>query len=185
MKIPKNAKKVFTGVIYDIYQWPQKMFDGTTETFELSKRKDSIQLIVTTPDKKILILQERHPHMKKSFYGVLGGSQEGNETMLQTAKRELLEETGYTSDDWKLLKKSSPGDKTDWTIYTYIARNAKQTQKQHLDAGEKIKVIPMNFKKFMKIATGPNFRSIDLTFYLLKLHYQKKLKEFEKKLFSK
>jgi 8-oxo-dGTP pyrophosphatase MutT (NUDIX family) len=151
----------------------------------MSKRADSVQILAVTSNKKILLLQERTPHIKKSFYSVVGGLQEKNENILTTAKRELLEETGYTSNDWKLLKKSSPGDKTEWTIYTYIAKNCQKKHEPHLDAGEKIKVMLVDFKKFMEIATGNNFRSIDLTFFLLKLNYQKKLREFKKNLFNK
>jgi hypothetical protein len=31
-KFPASAKKVFEGVLYDVYQWPQKLYDGSTAT---------------------------------------------------------------------------------------------------------------------------------------------------------
>ena len=37
MKVPKQAKRVFKGVIFDVYQWEQEMFDGTKEIFEKLK----------------------------------------------------------------------------------------------------------------------------------------------------
>ena len=40
--IPANAKKVFHGVIFDVYQWEQEMFDGTKEIFEKLKRPDTV-----------------------------------------------------------------------------------------------------------------------------------------------
>jgi len=33
MKIPKDAKLVFKGKIFDVYQWQQKVYDGTTVTY--------------------------------------------------------------------------------------------------------------------------------------------------------
>jgi len=33
--VPEEAKLVFKGIIYDVYQWEQKMFDGTFSTFEM------------------------------------------------------------------------------------------------------------------------------------------------------
>ena len=33
MKLPEQAKKVFDGEIFDVYQWDQEMYDGSTETF--------------------------------------------------------------------------------------------------------------------------------------------------------
>ena len=47
MKIPKNAKCVFTGIVYDVYQWEETNFDGSPATFEAVKRHDSVQVIPT------------------------------------------------------------------------------------------------------------------------------------------
>lgn len=185
MKIPKNAKKVFSGIIFDTYQWQQKMFDGSLRTFEMLKRKHSIQVLVVTKDKKIIVLKEQHPHIKKPFYGIIGGGQEGKETPLQTAKRELLEETGYTTKNWELIDLEVPSSKIDWPLYTYLAKDAEKTNEPKLDAGEKIEVIKVNFKKFMEYANTKNFLSLGITFYLLRLNYNKKLAEFQKKLFQK
>ena len=30
-KIPNNAKRVFKGVIFDVYQWEQEVFDGMSK----------------------------------------------------------------------------------------------------------------------------------------------------------
>jgi len=182
MKIPKQAKKVFTGVLFDVYQWSQKLFDGRTATFEMLKRKHSIQALAVTKDKKIIVLKEQHPHIKKPFYGVIGGGQENKETPLQTAKRELKEETGYTSKNWELVYIETPSSKIDWPLYTYVAKEAEKTHEPKLDSGEKVEVMKVSFTEFMKYATSKEFMSTGITFYLLKLHYQKKLGEFKKKI---
>lgn len=49
--LPKETKKVFSGVISEVYQWPQKLFDGTTATFEMIKRPDTVKIVaVLTPE---------------------------------------------------------------------------------------------------------------------------------------
>lgn len=48
MKIPKIAKEVFSGVIYDIYHWEQRMFDGSYGTFEMLRRPSTIEIIATS-----------------------------------------------------------------------------------------------------------------------------------------
>lgn len=49
--LPKEAKKVFSGVISEVYQWPQELFDGTTATFEMIKRPDTVKIVaVLTPE---------------------------------------------------------------------------------------------------------------------------------------
>ena len=69
--IPDNAKKVFTGITYDVYQWEQKMFDGTYSTFEILKRRLGVQVIVVIKD-KILLLKEEQPG-KGKFISLVGG----------------------------------------------------------------------------------------------------------------
>ena len=53
--IPADAKRVFEGVIFDVYQWQQKMFDGSTETFEVLKRPDSVEVIAIKDGKMVVI----------------------------------------------------------------------------------------------------------------------------------
>lgn len=57
MKIPEDAKLVFKGVIFDVYQWEQEMFDGTYETFEAIKRVGTVQIIPTIGDKALPLSQ--------------------------------------------------------------------------------------------------------------------------------
>lgn len=55
--IPPSAKKVFSGQIYDIYQWQQKMFDGSIETFEAAQRENVVTIIPIIDD-TILVQDE-------------------------------------------------------------------------------------------------------------------------------
>lgn len=185
MKIPKQAKQVFKGVIFDVYQWPQKMYDGSCKTFEMLKRADTVQIIAVTKDKKILLAKQKQPQYKKYFYSVLGGRVDKGETPLQAAKREMLEEAGYQSNDWELVATKALYHKIEWTMYNFVARDCKKISEQSLDAGEKIKILPVNFQKFLQILLVPNFRSQDIALDVLKLTTQNKLNQFKKKLFKK
>ncbi len=182
MKIPKQAKRVFKGKIFDVYQWQQKMFDGTKATFEMLKRPNTIEVLPIMGGKIILIYEEQ-PTLPPQ-YGIIGGRQDKNETTLECAKRELLEETGLASDDWELWLTREPFNKIEWTMHRFIARNCKKVAEQKLDSGERIQLKPVPFDKFMKIITGNNFRSIDLTLDVLKLIRRGKLNQFKKKLFK-
>jgi hypothetical protein len=58
--IPDNASLAFKGQIFDVYQWPQIMFDGSTKTFEMLKRPDTVQIILVR-DNKILLVEDEQP----------------------------------------------------------------------------------------------------------------------------
>lgn len=182
MKIPKQAKKVFSGIIFDTYHYDQKIFDGSIATFEILKRPNSLTTIPVLGN-KIIIAKERQPGMK-TVYNLFGGRQEPKEKSLFGAKRELLEEAGLKSTQWKLFKEYRPYEKIDWSVFVYIAKNCKKIQEQQLDAGEKIESISVGFDEFIDIILSNNFYSQELALDICKLKCNNKLNEFKKLLFK-
>jgi len=181
MKIPKQAKKVFTGEIFDVYQWEQEMYDGSKATYEMLDRDNTVEIIATI-DNKVVLIHEEQPTFEAK-YGVVSGRQDDGENPLDCAKRELLEEAGLVSNDWEHWGNIEPFNKLDWIVSRYIARNCKKVSEQNLDPGEKIEVRPVDFDKFIEIALSDNFRSTDVELSILRMKEKGKLKEFKQKLF--
>lgn len=183
MPLPKNAKKVFNGIIFDVYQWPQKMYDGSTETFEMLKRPDTVQVIATVGN-KILLAYESQP-TKGPAYTLFGGRVDREEKPLAAAKRELREEAGLASHQWQRLKIWRPYHKIDWAVHLYIARDCFTISTPTLDPGEKITIKTVNFKEFIDIVTNEKFWGKELTCDVLRMKLdKKKLTAFQKKIFG-
>jgi len=180
MKVPTNAKRVFKGIIFDVYQWQQKMFDNSVETFEMIKRPNTIEVIAVN-NNKIMISHQSQP-TKKDFYSLFGGRAEANEDTLTTAKRELLEESGLASNDLELFIEHHPDPKIDYTIYTYIARDCKKISNPKLDAGEKIEVIELTFNEFVDIVLSDKYWGNDLALDILRMKDRGELDKFKEKL---
>ncbi len=151
--IPPNAKMVFKGVMFDVYQWEQEMFDGTKATFEKLKRPDTVVVFLVLPDGKIILTKQEQPG-KKPFIGAAGGRVDEGEDILSAAKRELLEETGYEAEEFILWDSQHPTSKIDWVVYTFIAKGAKKVSDLHLDAGEKIELIFLTVDELIEVATN-------------------------------
>jgi len=182
--IPDQAKKVFSGVIFDTYQWEQIMFDGSTATFEMLKRMSTVSILATTSEKHVLLAHQQQPH-HKDFISLPGGKQDQGETPLQTAKRELQEESGYTSNEWELYKSYNPYNKIDWEVFVYIAKNCKKTHPQQLDPGEKITISAVSFEEFIQtVTTNSNFHGHEILEDVLRMQLgQKDIAQFKKQLF--
>ena len=150
--IPDTAKKVFAGVMFDVYQWEQEMFDGTKATFEKLKRPDTVVVLGVLPDGKIVLTEQEQPG-KEPFIGATGGRVDEGEDILTAAKRELLEESGYEAQEFILWDAQHPTSKIDWVVYTFIAKGLKKVADLHLDAGEKIKLLPVSLERLIDIAT--------------------------------
>lgn len=180
-KIPSHAERVFKGQIFDVYQWQQEMFDGSTATFECLKRPNTVLVIAMQGD-DILYAEQEQPG-KKPFISLFGGRAEEGEEPLETAKRELQEETGFTSDDWQLLFTKVIGGKIDWTLYYYVARNCVKTAETHLDPGEKITVKSTSLEGFLKdIVPNPAFCETELRERLYSAYNAEVATEFLKNL---
>jgi ADP-ribose pyrophosphatase len=161
-KIPDNATKVFEGVIFDVYQWQQEMFDGTFSTFEALRKRNSVTVIAVVGD-KVIINEEEQP-AQVPFLALPGGMCEKGVLPLEDTTRELLEETGYSTDDWQEWFVSDPlkYGRMEWNNHYFIARHCKKTDEQKLDSGEKIKVTLVSFEEFLEFRHNPKSRNKDL-----------------------
>ncbi len=161
-KIPDNAIKVFEGIIFDVYHWQQEMFDGSFSTFEALKKRSGVTILATVGD-KILINEEEQPSCEP-FEALPGGMCERDAVPNEEAKRELIEETGYSSDDWVSWFVSNPWQtsKIEWDNNFFIARNCQKVAEQKLDKGERIKIKLITFEEFIEWRHNPKFRNKDL-----------------------
>jgi len=166
--IPPEAVRVFKGEIFGVYQWQQKLFDGTTATFEKLKRADTAVVIPVTREGSIILTLQEQPG-KPAFLGCAGGRLEEGEDPLAAGRRELLEETGYEAEELVLWHATQPVSKIDWAVYTFIARNCSKVSDQKLDAGEKIALQLVSFDEFFRIATEEDsFMETEATVQLLR-----------------
>lgn len=145
--IPKDAKLVFKGEIFEVYQWQQELYDGSFETFEMLKRPDTVTIIAVDGD-EIIVLDEEQPGGIVRKSSLPGGRVDPGESTLQAAKRELEEETGLQFEKWAMLSVDQPERKLEWFRYLYIASGVVGRAPTRHGAGEKIEVKRIPFDDF-------------------------------------
>lgn len=180
-----DAKKVFSGVLFDVYQWEQELYDGSVETFERASRIDTVEVFAVLPDKTLLYLEDHQPQREQAFHCLPGGRIDPGEDPLTAAKRELLEEAGYTSDDWETLDQIPLGRKVDHTTYVFIARNCQKIAEPSLDAGERIKVSTITLEALLEEVKQNRFDHHHLYARLLRAYFDPEARtELERQLFG-
>ena len=159
--LPEHAQKVFTGKMFDVYQWKQKLYDGTYTTFEKIKRPDTVVIFPITNDGKIILTEQGQPG-KEPFIGGAGGRVDEGEDIVDAVQRELKEETGYKAKTIEFWKGFQPISKMEWNIYFFFARGLSKVSNQALDGGEKIELIEVSFEEFIEIGLQPNFSEYEI-----------------------
>ena len=132
------------------YRFP----DGSVfEPFYTYSRRDYVVIVATDTDGKYLCVRQfRQGIGKVTTEFVAGGIERSGsrqygdddcaEDTLEAAKRELAEETGYVSDEWrKLLVVPSNATIADNYAYIYEAKNCRRAGGQSLDETEFLNVV--------------------------------------------
>ncbi len=140
----------------DIRRQAFRFPDGTVfEPFYSYSRRNYVVIVASDEDMNYLCVRQYRQGIREvttefpaggmersdgKEYGRAGEGQ-GTEDALEAARRELLEETGYESDDWTFLL-SIPSNATIADNYAYIfrAKNCRKVAGQNLDDTEFLNV---------------------------------------------
>lgn len=133
--IPDTADRVFKGKHFDTYHWLQELYDGSTTTFEMLKRRDTV-LIIAIKDNQLVLIDEQQVRHPSNLHFPTGKVDPG-EDWLTGAKREMREETGLQFKNWKLITVIQPNDQIEWFVATYLATDCTVAEQPELESGEK------------------------------------------------
>ena len=140
----------------DIRRSAYRFPDGKVfEPFYSYSRRDYVVIVASDEDGQYLCVRQFRQGIKEVTTEFPAGGIEGtdgreygpgrdasaSEDALEAARRELLEETGYVSDEWRhLLTVPSHATIADNYAYVFEARNCRKSGDQHLDETEFLNV---------------------------------------------
>jgi 8-oxo-dGTP pyrophosphatase MutT (NUDIX family) len=102
---------------------------------------DWVNVLALTPQNKIIVVCQHRFGISKETVEIPAGLVDKNETSHQAAIRELREETGYTTKEWKYLGYVEPNPAfMDNLCFTWLAQNVVKTHEPEFDKGENIVV---------------------------------------------
>ncbi|CAH1197402.1 Methanol dehydrogenase activator [Paenibacillus allorhizoplanae] len=122
-EVTTSSEMIFKGKIISLQVDQVTLPNGGTASREIVKHPGAVAVIPLLGDKMIVVEQYRKP-LEKSQVEIPAGKLDSGEEPLRAALRELEEETGYKSDNIRLVSSfyTSPGF-ADEIIHLYIAED--------------------------------------------------------------
>lgn len=102
-----------------------------------------VTIVALTKEREVVLVRQYRHGAQKVILELPGGAMDAeDESPLQAAKRELLEETGYTSDTFIQIGcvYPNPANQTN-LIYSFLALDVQKVDSQNLDETEDIELV--------------------------------------------
>ncbi|MFA9288456.1 MAG: NUDIX hydrolase [Weeksellaceae bacterium] len=128
-----------------------KMPDGTIKSFPIRDQGLGASVVAKTPDNQFILVRQYRPGPERILHDLPGGDVDEGETPLEAAKRELLEEAGYTGD-FEELGFDYTSAYSNEKMYSFLATNCKKVQEPQLDDGEFAEVELVSLERLKEIA---------------------------------
>lgn len=111
-----------------------------------------INVIAQTKDGDFIMERQYRPGLKRYDWEIPAGVAEEGETLLQAAKRELFEETGYGNGEWKeMMVTCANPTNTSNLCHTFLATNVERLSAPQQETSEDISVWLMPKKELLEV----------------------------------
>ena len=152
-----------------------ELADGKViEGFVLDYDGDWVTVVALTPDQQVVMERQYRHGIQRTILEIPGGAMDPEDASpLDGGRRELLEETGYSSDNFIQIGKvpPNPANQTN-SIYYFLALDARKVAGQHLDATEEIEVVLKPLEEVIRMAkNGELLHSLQVSALFFALAY--------------
>jgi ADP-ribose pyrophosphatase len=150
-----NRTTIHKGKVFELIRENVTLENGTTTDLEFIEHPGATAIIPFLDDKRIVLLKQYRHALKKHIWEIPAGTLDPQEEIISCAKRELIEETGYSAGQWHRLGEITPvPGYSNERIHIFLATQLQPTD-QNLDEDEVIQVQTLDFlKAFEMIGNG-------------------------------
>ena len=125
--------------------------NDVTVNIDLIRHPGAAAMVAVSEDGKVILLKQYRHAVGDYIWEIPAGTLEPDENPLECAKRELIEESGFSAVNWQKLGEITPvPGYSDERIHLFLAAGLSPAQ-QNLDQGEILKVYHIDFKDAIRM----------------------------------
>jgi len=122
-------RELYRGRVIRLVERKFVLPNGRRTTFGIIEHPGAVAVVPIFENGDVLLIKQFRPSIGKEIYEIPAGTLEPGEKPLATAKREIVEETGFKAKRWRKLTSfyTAPGFCTEM-IHVYEARGLSPAQ---------------------------------------------------------
>jgi ADP-ribose pyrophosphatase len=148
---------------------------GKEHDFYVIESVDWVNVIPLTPDNQVVMVRQYRHGTRQISLEIPGGLVNPRDTPMDAARKELLEETGYQTEEITLIGTAHPQPAVlNNRNFTFLATNAQKTAALDLDEGEDIEVVLVPLVEIPRLIRGGEITNamVILAFYWYFMEHQ-------------
>ena len=137
-----SSEAVFDGMLLHVRKDEVRLPNGKTSTREYVVHPGAVVVLAELENGKLLFERQFRYPLRRVFLELPAGKIDPGEAIIDTARRELLEETGYVADTWEYLGVMHPCiGYSDERIEIFRASGLRNVGAQALDHNEFLEIV--------------------------------------------
>ncbi|CAB1063603.1 ADP-ribose pyrophosphatase (EC [Olavius sp. associated proteobacterium Delta 1] len=149
--IINSRTTVHQGRVFNLIRENVTLDNGVTTDMEFVEHPGATAIIPILNESRVLLLKQYRHALRQYIWEIPAGTIDPQESVIICAKRELIEETGYSANQWQSLGEITPvPGYSDERIHIYLATDL-QPAEQDLDPDEIINVHEVGFSEAIEM----------------------------------
>ncbi len=154
----EEEREVFRGRVFRVMNRNLVFPDGHRSTWNVIVHPGAVAVVPRFENGDLLLLHQLRPATGETLWEIPAGTIEPGESPIATAKREIVEETGFRARRWKKLHEfySAPGF-CDEKMFLYLASGLEPARAER-DQDEVIRAVRVPFDRALRMAERGRIR---------------------------
>jgi 8-oxo-dGTP pyrophosphatase MutT (NUDIX family) len=142
------------------YDWVRNPRNAKSMKAVILEAPDWVNIVAITPEKKVVVVKQFRFGVAKTTVEIPAGIMDKGESPQQAAVRELKEETGYATDNWRYLGwfEANPAFLNN-VCHSWVALDVVKTHAPRLDEGEEISFAELSLEEVREEIERGNMRN--------------------------